>query len=303
MPNDASNMPSQPNPSNPSLQSLVFIISLAAGILLSSACTPIEPRDGAPRKGVDVSQIPDPVPQYEPLSKRGNPASYEVFGKRYTLLPNRFGYVEQGYASWYGTKFHGRLTSNGEVYNMYAMTAAHKTLPLPVYVRVTNLENGKSIIVRINDRGPFHEDRIIDLSYAAAAKLDMLKRGTARVEVRTIDPRQRELQAETPTEQATDEPIARSTTPRPDEEQIFTTEGKSRLYLQIASYREEAAAEAFRQRMVAQLQQPVEIIVSQVDGRPVYRIWVGPFSTLQETDAVSAKLRPLGIKSPIIVVN
>ncbi len=135
----------------------------------------------------DVSRIPDATPKAEPKSKYGNPKKYTVFNKSYTVMPSSKGYVERGTASWYGKKFHGYKTSNGEVYDMYGMSAAHKTLPLPTYARVTNLANGKSVIVKINDRGPFHEDRIIDLSYAAAGKLGILGKGTAKVEVKAID--------------------------------------------------------------------------------------------------------------------
>jgi rare lipoprotein A len=133
--------------------------------------------------------IPDAVPKVEPLSRYGNPSYYEVFGKRYYVLSSSVAYLERGVASWYGPGFHQVRTSSGETYDMYAMTAAHKTLPLPAYVRVTNLENGKSVVVRVNDRGPFVGNRIIDLSYTAAARLDMLRNGTAMVEVRGIDPR------------------------------------------------------------------------------------------------------------------
>ncbi len=144
--------------------------------------------DGAPGKAIDISKIPQPVPRFEPLSKYGNKSPYTVFGKEYRLLPQRAGYLERGKASWYGTKFHGLLTSNREAYDMYAFTAAHKTLPLPTYARVTNLDNGRSITVRINDRGPFVDGRIIDLSYVAAIKLDMHMQGTADVEVEAITP-------------------------------------------------------------------------------------------------------------------
>jgi rare lipoprotein A len=144
--------------------------------------------DGAPGRAVDISKIPQPVPRFEPLSKYGNKNPYSVFGKEYRLLPERAGYLERGKASWYGTKFHGLLTSNREAYDMYAYTAAHKTLPLPTFARVTNLDNGRSITVRINDRGPFVDGRIIDLSYVAAIKLDMHMKGTANVEVEAITP-------------------------------------------------------------------------------------------------------------------
>jgi rare lipoprotein A len=131
--------------------------------------------------------VPDAMPRIEPRSRNGNPPFYDVFGKRYFVLSSNVGYVERGVASWYGPGFHKVRTSTGEMYDMYGMTAAHKTLPLPAYVRVTNLQNGRSVVVRVNDRGPFVGNRIIDLSYTAAAKLDMLRNGTAMVEVRTID--------------------------------------------------------------------------------------------------------------------
>ncbi len=132
--------------------------------------------------------VPDAIPRFEPRSLLGNPPFYEVFGKRYYVLPSSVDYVERGVASWYGPGFHKVRTSMGEPYDMYGMTAAHKTLPLPAYVRVTNLENGRSVVLRVNDRGPFVGNRIIDLSYTAAAKLDMLRNGTAMVEVRAVQP-------------------------------------------------------------------------------------------------------------------
>ncbi|NLC21592.1 MAG: septal ring lytic transglycosylase RlpA family protein, partial [Halomonadaceae bacterium] len=143
--------------------------------------------DAYPVNPPDVSEIPDAVPRVEPLSRGGNRPVYEVWGKSYRVLPEARGYAQQGNASWYGEKFHGYATSNGEIYDMYKMTAAHRSLPLPSYVRVTSLDNGQSVIVRVNDRGPFHSDREIDLSYAAAARLDILERGTGRVKVEAID--------------------------------------------------------------------------------------------------------------------
>jgi rare lipoprotein A len=137
---------------------------------------------------IDVNKISEPVPKNEPHSRYGNPESYTVLGQAYRVMPDARGYVERGIASWYGNKFHGYMTSSLEPYNMYAFTAAHKTLPLPSYARVTNLENGKSVTVRINDRGPFSEKRIIDLSYAAAVKIGVWPKGTSLVEVRVIDP-------------------------------------------------------------------------------------------------------------------
>lgn len=144
--------------------------------------------DSTPDHVPDVDAIPEPEVTREPRSPIGNRATYTVLGKKYKVLDNPKGYVEKGTASYYGQKFHGRRTSNMEVYDMYAFTAAHKTLPLPSFARVTNLDNGKSVVVRVNDRGPFHEGRVIDLSYAAAVKLGITTRGTGRVEVRALQP-------------------------------------------------------------------------------------------------------------------
>src|SRR5690606_1564316 len=165
----------------------MYWVALGA-ILLLAACA--SNPDGAPPPGsLDLDDIEEVAPRLEPRSRFGNPDSYTVFGKTYHVMDSATGYHERGIASWYGTKFHGRRTSSGEDYDMYKMTAAHKTLPLPTYVRVTNLDNGKSAIVRVNDRGPFHDNRIIDLSYAAAIKLGVNKTGTAHVDVVAIDPR------------------------------------------------------------------------------------------------------------------
>jgi rare lipoprotein A len=178
----------QHKPANNST-SLLAISLVACLALTGCAAVPLiapEPQDG-PGVPVDTSNIKDPVPKAEPITKAGNKSPYTVFGKTYFVLPSNKDYREQGVASWYGKKFHGRKTSNGEVYDMYAMTAAHKTLPIPTYVRVTHSGNKRSIIVRINDRGPFHGPRIIDLSYVAALKLGFADTGTAEVLVETID--------------------------------------------------------------------------------------------------------------------
>ncbi|MBS0612890.1 MAG: septal ring lytic transglycosylase RlpA family protein [Proteobacteria bacterium] len=163
----------------------------------SSGNAPAAPA-GVPPPPTDMLSTPDAVPKVEPRSRYGNPAFYDVFGKRYYVMASSLGYVERGVASWYGPGFHAVRTSTGEPYDMYGMTAAHKTLSLPTYVRVTNLENNRSIVVRVNDRGPFVGNRIIDLSYTAAAKLDMLRKGTAFVEVRAIDPLANPISTVTP---------------------------------------------------------------------------------------------------------
>jgi rare lipoprotein A len=163
----------------------------ALALLVASCFGGARDRDGFPEASAvppDLHLIADATPVAEPRSRYGNPPSYEVLGERYFVLGTAAGYRERGRASWYGTKFHGRRTSSGEPYDMFAMTAAHKTLPLPTYVRVTHLGNGRSVVVKVNDRGPFHQGRIIDLSYAAAAKLEILGQGSAEVEVEALDP-------------------------------------------------------------------------------------------------------------------
>lgn len=147
-------------------------------------------RDGPPTipSDVDLDTISDAVPREEPLAAYGNMLEYEVLGTVYRRLQSAVGYEEEGTASWYGEEFHGRPTSSGELYDLYGMTAAHRTLPLPSYVEITNLENGRRVVVRVNDRGPFHGGRLIDVSYAAAHRLGMLGPGTARVRVRALHP-------------------------------------------------------------------------------------------------------------------
>ena len=147
-------------------------------------------QDLGPKQHKDMSNAPDAVPKVEPHSRGDNKSRYEVWGKSYSVMASSIGFKQRGLASWYGQKFHGHLTSNGETYDMYAMTAAHKSLPLPTYARITNLANNKTVIVRVNDRGPFHGDRVIDLSYAAASKLEYRKTGVAEVLVEAIDARQ-----------------------------------------------------------------------------------------------------------------
>jgi rare lipoprotein A len=145
-------------------------------------------KDGVPPYRGDILQIPDALPRPEPLTATGNKTPYEVLGKTYRLQPMAPGQRTRGMGSWYGTKFHGQKTSLGEDYDVYAMTAAHKTLPIPCYLRITNLENGKRIVVRVNDRGPFHSDRVIDLSYGAAYRLGYADKGTAMLELEMLDP-------------------------------------------------------------------------------------------------------------------
>lgn len=171
--------------------SFLAVSLLLFAVVVLSACSTQQGRysmrhDQAPPRLPLPAELSPLEPRYEPLSRQGNMASYTVLGQTYRVLPSAEGYQATGLASWYGKKFHGHLTSNGEYYDMYGLSAAHRYLPLPTYAKVTNLENGKSIVVRVNDRGPFHADRIIDLSYAAAYKLDMLQQGVAEVSIEAI---------------------------------------------------------------------------------------------------------------------
>ncbi len=178
-------------------RSMVVRLLVVATILSLSACAfqgalPVpEPKDAAPRTSQDLisrlERIPDPVVVDEPRSKRGNGPVYTVWGKSYRVMDSAEGFYQEGIASWYGTKFHGRSTSSGEPFDIYKLTAAHRHLPLPTYVRVTNLSNGRQTVVKVNDRGPFHGDRIIDLSYAAAVKLGFHDQGTSRVRIEVLE--------------------------------------------------------------------------------------------------------------------
>lgn len=216
----------------------------------------------------DLLALPDPTPIPEPRAKFGNPPFYEVFGQRYTVLDSARGYLERGVASWYGPDFHGVRTSMGEPYDMYGMTAAHKTLPLPAYARVTNLRNGRSIVVRINDRGPFKANRIIDLSYAAALKLDMVREGTTLVEVRALEPG--------------DAPPAEP--PRP-----------VAIYAQAGAFGVEDNALKLRDRLVAAGLGPVFVRADVVGGRTLYRVRLGPIDSVAGYDALVERLHAAGI--------
>lgn len=267
-----------------------LLYSLTA--LLLSACSggAYVERDGAPGRDVDVAAIPDAVPRHEPRSRYGNPSSYEVFGTRYYVMDSSRGYAERGLASWYGTKFHGRRTSSGEPYDMYAMTAAHKSLPLPTYARVTHLGNGRSIVVKINDRGPFHEGRIIDLSYVAAKKLGIVATGTGPVEVVALTPDQ-------------PEPRSRSASAAPGPVPMPDSSDSSSLYLQVGAFSSRDNAERLSHRL-----QDIDlpgIVIQQgySDQRPVYRVRIGPLASIEDADRMAESLARFGIQRPHVVVD
>lgn len=269
-------------------------------------------RDGAPRTGSAVPSLPpDALPRPEPPSRYGNGPVYEVFGKRYSVLPSSEGYSERGVASWYGKKFHGRLTSSREPYDMYEMTAAHKTLPLPTYVRVTNLRNNKSIVVRVNDRGPFVNNRIIDLSYAAASRLDMIRDGTSLVDVTAISFDQ--PQGDRPTHNLVTPPAAETASamaaPEPvetvmaDEPEPLAIEQENRVFAQVGAFGSLENAER-RHRLL--LDRGIANAYVHTDTSvtpPLYRVRIGPIVEVTQYDILVEELGRLGIADPYLVTD
>jgi rare lipoprotein A len=245
--------------------------------------------DSTPSTVPDISKIAEPVPKVEARSQYGNKSPYSVLGESYTVLPSCKDYVERGIASWYGNKFNGYTTSNFEHYDMYAYSAASKVLPLPCYVRVTNLQTGRSAIVRVNDRGPFVANRIIDLSYVAAVKLGVWPGGTAMVEVRGIDPEHPQRAAEPVRTAAVSSSPQK--TPKPE------------LYLQVGAYAEAGNAERAAAKVRAAHVGDVRVVDASVEGRPLHRVRVGPLKDVEEADRLTARLRQLGLGEPRVSVD
>lgn len=252
-------------------------------------------RDSTPTLVPDISKIPEPVPKDEPRSQYGNKSPYSVLGQSYRVMPTCKGYDQRGLASWYGNKFHGYTTSNFEKYDMYAYSAASKVLPIPCYVRVTNLENGRSAIVRVNDRGPFVANRIIDLSYVAAVKLGVWPKGTAMVEVRGIDP-------DHPTQNA--EPIGqRAVSSASGTQPAAESTHKPALYLQVGAFAGAANAQRAAEKVRAARLGSVQVITTRVNGKTVHRVRLGPLENAREADRLTPKLRALGLGTPRIAVD
>lgn len=250
------------------------ITFLLVSLFLLSGCV------GGLKEVLDEKKPEDPKVKAEPRSKRGNPKSYVVFGKTYYTLKSSKGFVERGIASWYGPGFHGKTTSNGEIYDMNAMTAAHKELPLPTFVRVTNLENGKQIVVRVNDRGPFKKNRVIDLSKVAAKKLGIFAKGTGLVEVRALDPRHPETAS------------ISVPPPRPI---------KGDIYVQVGAFNDPVNAQRMREKLENTLGQKVRIKREQRNGLTLYRVQAGPKKTVDEIDALAAQITSLGFATYVVI--
>lgn len=247
-----------------------LIFPVIVTVLLLTACAGDKkkaPGDGPSSRHITAADVHDAVPKNEPLARYGNHSPYTVLGKTYKVLPSSKGYHERGIASWYGSKFHGRRTSSGELYDMHLATAAHKSLPLPTYAEVTNLDNGRKMIVKINDRGPFHEGRIIDLSYAAAIKLGVDKTGTARVDVRAINVK-----------------ISKRSS-------VKVADG---TFLQVGAFSKRKTAEQLAGKMVAAQLKPVSVQKS----RGLYKVWIGPYASEAEIEASARRVVELGYERP-----
>ncbi|PAV26002.1 septal ring lytic transglycosylase RlpA [Tamilnaduibacter salinus] len=272
----------------------VLVVWLLVGLVAGCASTPDSSsrydlaQDRGPSGNPDVSELENAVPRYEPRTSAGNKSPYTVWGEQYTVMSDASArnYVQRGRASWYGEKFHGHRTSNGEIFDMYAMSAAHKRLPLPSFARVTNLENGRQVIVRVNDRGPFHEGRIIDLSWAAARKLGFSDHGTARVEVAsvTVSPDgQRYVAGSDGVSEA------------PDED--GTPASAQALFVQVASFTQPGSAQRLSQR----LRQAIGEAVRVRTAGPWHRVQVGPFSARSEAESHRGRIERQGFGRPIVV--
>jgi len=272
---------------------LIKRFAAICALILLGACTTHPNKGGyyqddgphnVPEK--DIGTIANAVPRAEPLSEKGN-KPYAVFGKTYHPLKNTDGYQERGVASWYGKKFHGNSTSSGEPYDMYAMTAAHKTLPLPSYVEVKNLQNGRSVIVRVNDRGPFLHNRLIDLSYAAASKLGIVATGTGLVEVSAI---------------ATTESVIEAEALPPSQRYDSVTENV-KIYLQVGAFNQKQNAEGLKTRLAKNNIGPVFIQDKSSSNNPIYRVRIGPLDSVAHSDDLVEKVRLQGIWDAHIIIE
>jgi rare lipoprotein A len=246
---------------------LLLLLASCASESKSKSKSKPEPADGPSLSSIKAKDVKDAVPRPEPRAHYGNHSPYEVFGKKYYVLDSAAGYRQRGTASWYGSKFHGRRTSSGEPYDMHLATAAHKTLPLPSYAEVTNLDNGRKVIVKINDRGPFKDDRLIDLSYGAALRLGMIATGTARVEVRVID----------------------SSTMASAE-----SENSAGTWLQAGAFGKRESAEDLARQLARSDLKPTSIH----EDNHLFRVWLGPYASTREIEAVIQRAIELGFERP-----
>jgi rare lipoprotein A len=252
--------------------------------LILAACTSNAPVVNWPNSPPQGGNIADVVPKVEPKSRYGNPPFYIVAGKRYNVLPSSAGFIERGIASWYGPDFHGKRASSGETYDMYAMTAAHPSLPLPTYVQVTNLKNGRKAIVKVNDRGPFHDGRVIDLSYTAAWKLGILQRGTGLVEVRALDP---------------NHPQTLPSAPAKKPVQVAVPG----LFVQVGAFSNVRNAQRMRAQLLLSQLGKIHIQPGADARSPLYRVRIGPLSSVGAADLTAHRLEAMGLKDFRVVIE
>jgi rare lipoprotein A len=280
----------------------LFIVLLAAGWLAGCSSAPRTktsslppPPETRPAGGYylddgpeanpppNLQDVPDAVPRDEPLHRFAN-RPYEVMGVSYAPMKEREGFRQEGVASWYGKRFHGKKTSSGETYDMYGMTAAHPTLPIPSYVKVTSLDTGKAVIVRVNDRGPFHSDRVIDLSYTAASKLGLLQKGSGRVSVESVGPETeavRPLAASAPIEAM---PLAAEAAPAPQKEQKQAAAPAAGIYVQLGAFGSLENAQKLLSRAREALAVPAELARVTLMGN-LHRVNLGPFASRDEASS------------------
>lgn len=293
----------------------IFLVLAVLATLAS--CGGNRSRDDGPGRAHIPSLPGDAVPKPEARSRWGNGPTYEVFNKWYKVMDSSAGYRERGVASWYGKKFHGNLTSNREVYDMYQMTAAHKTLPLPTYVHVRNLRNNKSIVVRVNDRGPFVSNRIIDLSYAAALKLDMIKDGTSLVEVTAYNfddpiPDSTNFDPEPPAPSRAPLPVPGRTpsslqsvpsvvdTGAPDDvEAAF----ENKIFVQVGAFGERSNADRRVNTLAGSGISGVNVFEDAAASPPLYRVRIGPVADVEQYDRLVVELEKLGITDPYLIAE
>lgn len=279
-------------------------LSLLSAMLLLSACGTTPLHDSGPAQPLDVSHIPDAVPRAEVRTRAGNKSPYTVLGKTYRVMPESRGFVQEGIASWYGNKFHGLQTANGEIYSMYGMTAAHKTLPIPSYVRVTNLQNGRTIVVRVNDRGPFHQGRIIDLTYAGASKLGFIEQGTAPVKIEVLEPQQAAQSPPGGLNQASEITPAvaasgLSKAPAPKDSAGYQLPANT--FLQAGAFSSAEAAAKVRDRVASLTNLPVFVAQQRKDD--LYRVRIGPIVDNRELMDVRLRMESLSLPAPHVIYN
>jgi rare lipoprotein A len=250
-------------------------------------------QDGPPSYPVDISKIKNAVPKPEPRSAYGNPDTYAVYGKQYHVMNSSKNFRERGIASWYGTKFHGARTSSGEPYDMLTMTAAHRSLPLPTYVKVKNLDNNHEIIVKVNDRGPFKSDRIIDLSYGAALKLGMIPIGTAHVEISAISFDKNNKPVLTP-----NKPISQQTT------RLAASPRQGNLtFIQVAAFKDISSALSLKNRLQHLTKKNITVVHNPKEQKGLYRVQIGPFTEIAERDSLYHRLVAQGFSHTLTLAS